>query len=49
MESMLKVLFYFKSINVELIIRIRCFVIFERKGNVYIFFFIFKDRYFILY
>lgn len=38
MESMLIVSFYSKSTNAELIIRIRCLVTFERKGNVHIFF-----------
>lgn len=44
MESMLIVSFYSKSTNAELIIRIRCLVTFERKGNVHIFF-TFKDKY----
>lgn len=35
---MLIVSFYSKSTNAELIIRIRCLVTFERKGNVHIFF-----------
>lgn len=46
---MLKVSFYSKSTNAELIIRIRCLVTFERKGNVHIFFFTFKDKYSILH
>lgn len=42
---MLIVSFYSNIRNAELTIRIRCLVTFERKGNVHIFFFTFKDKY----
>lgn len=45
MESMLIVSFYSKITNAELIIRIRCLVTFERKGNVHIFFLTFLKGY----
>lgn len=38
MEIVLIVSFYSNITNAELIIRIRCLVTFERKGNVHIFF-----------